>query len=143
MLGFSKYKTASCILHPASSIQTMKYLFGPELLWLCFYGIANLIAKANMPPTKQLDKFIESSWFWVPVVCVALSFALWWLPFVERRWLLPRVWLAGIVGGHFVLEKIMAAYSQQGPGIGMGYLVGMILVGCLLVVGTVVVLIKF
>ncbi|MCC6725826.1 MAG: hypothetical protein IT258_15055 [Saprospiraceae bacterium] len=121
----------------------MKYLLGPELLWLLFYGMAKLIAKANMPPSKRMDSFIESTWFWVPVVCILLSFVLWWLPAVERRWLLPRAWVAGILGGHFVLETIMAAHSTQGPGIGMGYLVGMILVFCLLVAGSVVVLIKF
>ncbi len=121
----------------------MRYLLGPELLWLLFYGVAKLIAKANVPPSKQLDHFIDHSWFWVPFVCVAASFALWWVPGVERQWLLLRVWVACLVGGHFVLEKIMGAYSQQGPGIGMGYLVGLILIGCFLVAGSIFVLIKF
>lgn len=62
---------------------------------------------------------------------------------VEKRWLLLRVWIACIVGGHFVLEKIMGAYSEQGPGIGTAYLVGMILQVFLLIVGTVIILIKF
>ncbi len=121
----------------------MRYLLGPELLWLLFYGVARLIVKANVPPSKRMDNFIDTCWFWVPVVCVILTFALWWLPTVERRWLLPRAWVVGILGGHFVLETIMSAYSVQGPGSGMGYLAGMILVFCLLVAGSVVILIKF
>lgn len=121
----------------------MRFLLGPELLWLLFYGAAKLIAKANMPPTKGMDRFIENSWLWLPFVCVLATFALWWVPVVDKRWLLLRAWVACIVGGSFVLDNILSAYSQQGPGIGMGYLVGMLLVGGLLVVGSIVVLIKF
>jgi hypothetical protein len=43
------------------------------------------------------------------------------------------------VGGHFVLEKALSAYSTQGPGIGMGYLAGLMLLFFILVLGTVVV----
>ncbi|MBK8567110.1 MAG: hypothetical protein IPN76_28240 [Saprospiraceae bacterium] len=120
----------------------MRYLIGPELFWLLAYGAANLIARANMPPTKGMDDFIEKCWFYVPLLTV-FCFAIWWLPVVEKRWLLLRVWVACIVGGHFVLEKILAAYSTQGPGIGMGYLVGMLLFFVLLIAGSIFVLIKF
>lgn len=120
----------------------MRYLIGPEILWLLAFGGAKLIAKANIPPTKIMDDFIEKCWFYVPLL-VILCFILWWIPVVEKRWLLLRVWLACILGGHFVLEKIMSAYSTQGPGIGMGYLVGLILLVFWLILGTIVVLIKF
>jgi hypothetical protein len=58
---------------------------------------------------------------------------------VEKNWLLLRVWIVGLVGGHFVLEKALSAYSTQGPGIGMGYLAGLMLLFFILVLGTVVV----
>lgn len=120
----------------------MRYIIGPELLWLLAYGAARLLAKTNMPPSKAIDGFIDKCWFYVPLL-VVVCFAMWWLPMVEKRWLLLRVWIACIVGGHFVLEKIMGAYSEQGPGIGTAYLVGMILQVFLLIVGTVIILIKF
>lgn len=123
-------------------LKPMRNLIGPELCWLLAYGTAHLIAKANVPPSKAIDGFIDKCWFYVPIL-VLFCFAIWWLPFVEKHWLLLRVWIACIVGGHFVLEKIMSAYSVQGPGSGMGYLVGMILVFLLLVVGSIVVLVKF
>jgi len=120
----------------------MRYIIGPELLWLLAYGAAKLMAKANMPPSKAIDGFIDKCWFYVPLL-VVVCFAMWWLPTVEKSWLLLRVWAACIVGGHFVLEKVMGAYSEQGPGIGTAYLVGMILQVFLLMVGTVIILIKF
>ncbi len=120
----------------------MKYIIGPELLWLLAFGAAKLIAKANVPPSKAMDDFIEKSWFYVPLL-VLFCFAMWWLPQVEKRWLLLRVWIACILGGHFVLEKIMSAYSTQGPGIGMGYLAGMLLLFFLLILGSIFILIKF
>lgn len=116
----------------------MRYLFGPEILWLILYGMAALVAKANVPPSKSLDKFIENCWFWVPLMAL-LMFALWWLPTVEKRWLLLRVWIAGLVGGHYVLDRVMRAYSEQGPGIGTAYIMGMIFVFVALVTGSVVV----
>lgn len=120
----------------------MRYIFGPELFWLIIYGISNFIAKSNIPPSKAMDDFIQKCWFYVPVL-VVLCFILWWLPFVEKRWLLPRVWVASILGGHFVLEKIMSAYSEQGPGIGTAYMLGMGLLFFILMIGTVFILIKF
>lgn len=50
-----------------------------------------------------------------------------------------RIWIAGIIMGHFVLETLMSSYSQQGPGIGMGYLAGMLLLFIILVAGSIVV----
>lgn len=114
----------------------MRYLFGPEILWLIFYGIAALVAKANVPPSKSRDKFIENCWFWVPLMAL-LMFALWWLPPVEKRWLLLRMWIAGLIGGYYVLDRVMRAYSEQGPGIGTAYIMGMIFVFVALVAGSV------
>jgi len=41
--------------------------------------------------------------------------------------------------GHMVLETVLKAYSTQGPGIGMGYLAGILLVFIVLVIGSVIV----
>lgn len=120
----------------------MRYLIGPEFIWLLLYSGATLVAKINQSPTRPLDRFIDTCWFWIPMLTL-LCFALWWVPSVEKNWLLLRVWIACIIGGHYVMEKIMNAYSEQGPGSGMGYLAGMIFVFVWLVVGTVVVKIKF
>ena len=120
----------------------IRFLIGPELFWLLIYVAARLIGKANVPPTKAIDAFIENCYFWIPLLTV-LVFALWYVPVVDKKWLLPRVWIVSLLGCHFALEKMLSYYSTQGPGIGMGYLAGMMLEFAVLVVGSIFVLIKF
>ncbi|MBC7569934.1 MAG: hypothetical protein H7319_09405 [Spirosoma sp.] len=119
-----------------------RFLPGPELFWLLLYAAASFLEKANTPPSNAVDDFIESLWFWIPVASL-LIFGLWWIPSVEKNWLLLRVWIFGLLGGHLVLEKALSAYSTQGPGIGMGYLAGLILLLVFLVVGSIFIKIKF
>lgn len=119
-----------------------RYLLGPELFWLLLYVAANLLAKANNPPVKSIDHLIEYLWFWIPAVSI-LVFGLWWIPSVEKNWLLLRVWIFGLLGGHLVLEKSLSAYGTQGPGVGMGYLAGLIFVFVGLVAGTIFIKIWF
>ncbi len=116
----------------------MRFLIGPEIPWLLINLGALLLAKANVPPSKSIDNFIENCWFWIPLLAL-LTFALWWVPGVEKRWLLLRVWLVCLIGGHFALEQAMRGYSQQGPGIGMGYLAGMMFLFIVLVAGSIAV----
>jgi hypothetical protein len=120
----------------------LRYILGPELFWLLMYFAATIISRMNHPATKAMDDFIEKCWFWIPVVSL-LVFSLWWIPEVEKKWLLLRVIVFGIIGGHLVLEKTLSAYSNQGPGIGMGYLAGIMLHIFLLVAGSIFVVIRF
>jgi hypothetical protein len=119
-----------------------RWLIGPELIWLAIYCGAVLVAKANSAPTNNLDHFIENCWLWIPLLAL-LCFALWWMPIVEKNWLLTRVWIVSLVAGHFALEKVMSSYSNQGPGIGTAYMLGMGLLFLILLVGTVIIKIKF
>ena len=114
----------------------MKYLIGPELFWLLLYFAAVLLGKANTPPKFPMDGLIDVLWFWIPALSL-LVFGLWWIPSVEKSWLLLRVWIFGLVGGHLVLEKALNAYSEPGPGSGMGYLAGMLFLFVFLVGGSV------
>jgi hypothetical protein len=120
----------------------LQLFIGPEFLWLLIYAGAALLAKLNDPPSKAIDKLIENSWFYIPVLAL-LSFGLWYAPGVEKNWLLLRVWIASVVVGHYAMEKAMGAYSVQGPGIGMGYLAGMMLLFVILIAGSVFVKIRF
>ena len=119
-----------------------RFLFGPELFWMILYTAAVFIEMANTPPSKAIDNAIEYLWFWIPVASL-LVFGLWWIPSVEKNWLLLRVWIFGLIGGHFVLEKTLGASSNQGPGTGMGYLAGLLLIFAFLVVGSIFVKIRF
>ena len=120
----------------------LSLLIGPELVWLLTYVAVALLAKANDPPSQRVDNLIENLAFLIPVVA-ALLFILWYVPDADKRWLLLRVWVAGLFGAHLSMEKGMLAYSEQGPGIGTAYIVGMGLVLVVLVVGSLFVLIRF
>ena len=120
----------------------MRILLGPELLWLLFYGAAHLLAKANVPPSKALDDVIVNLSWGVPLLAL-LTFVLWYVPVVEKQWLLLRVWVACLIGGHLVLEKVMTAYSEQSPGIGMAYIMGITCQMVALIAGSIYVQIRF
>ena len=79
----------------------------------------------------------------MPFVAVPLTFGLYWTPGVEHRWLLLRIWVAALVGTHYVLEKGLGAYSEQGPSIGTAYIMGILFAFFVLIVGSVFVKIKF
>jgi hypothetical protein len=119
-----------------------RYIIGPEMLWLIIYVFARMFSKLNKAPDHTLDNFIEQCWFWVPVLVLS-TFGLYWISGVEKNWLLLRIWIVGIIMGHLVLETVMKAYSNQGPGIGMGYLAGMLFLFILLVAGSILVKIVF
>lgn len=120
----------------------LPYLFGPELYWFLLYLGAILLGKFNVPPSKSIDNFLEY-FYVIPPLAALLSFSLWYFPAVEKNWLLLRVWIAGILGAHYVFNKALSAHSVQGPGIGMGYLAGMIYTFCILIGGSIFVKIRF
>ena len=117
-------------------MKSVKILLGPEVYWIILYIFSILLSIANKKPAYTYNAIVENAWFYVPLLSI-IVFGLFWVPFVEKNWLLARIWVTGIIMGHFVLEKMLSAYSSQGPGIGMGYLAGMLLLFILLVVGSV------
>lgn len=123
-------------------MKMVKYLLGPELFWMILYVLSVGLARSNKKFNYTFDGIIENSWFFVPLLSV-LIFGLFWMPSVDKNWLLLRIWISGFIMGHFVLEKLMSAYSQQGPGIGMGYLAGILLLFIILVLGSIIVKIIF
>ena len=73
----------------------------------------------------------------VPLVAVPLTFALYYVPGVERNWLLLRVLIACLFGAHYVLDKGLNAHSEQGPGVGTVYIMSLGLVLVIMVVGSI------
>jgi hypothetical protein len=123
-------------------MKVLKIVLGPELYWVLLYMLSIILAWSNKKSNNVYDGVIENVWFYVPLISV-LIFGLYWIPFVEKNWLLARIWISGIIMGHLVLETTMKAYSSQGPGIGMGYLAGMLFLFFILVVGSIVVKLVF
>lgn len=113
----------------------MRYIASPEFFWFLFYLVARLTARLNRDKAGELDSVIENAWFYVPLF-VMLTFSLYWIPAAPKTWLLLRIWLTGILMGHVVLNTLMTAYSEQGPGIGMGYLAGILFILIVLIAGS-------
>lgn len=119
------------------------FLIGPELLWMFFYLVMDMLIKGTSSPVKSMDSFWISTAWWVPLLLVPLTFLLYFVPGVMHDWLLLRIWLVCLIGGHFVLNRSLLAHSEQGPGVGTAYMMGMILLLLPLIIGTIWARIKF
>ena len=118
-------------------------LLGPELLWVVYYIIVVIVIKATHSPVKSMDNFWVNTAFIIPLILLPLTFMLYYIPPVPHKLLLLRLWIAGILGCHFVLNKALLAHSEQGPGVGTAYIMGMGIAFLVLIVGTIWALIKF
>lgn len=119
------------------------FLVGPELLWVLYYIIIVVFTKLTHSPIKSMDSFWISMAYIIPWVFLPLSFMLYYVPGVIKSWLLLRLWIARMVGGHFVLSKALLAHSEQGPGVGTAYMMGMGFLFFALIAGTIWSVIKF
>ena len=119
------------------------FVLGPELLWLIFYAGVIVIIKSTHSPIKSMDSFWANTGFIVPVILVPLTFLLYFIPGVIHKWLLLRIWIAVIFGGHYVLTKSLNAHSEGGPGVGTIYMMAIGGVIVMLIVGSIFVWIKF
>ena len=120
-----------------------RLLLGPECVWAVFYILSLVMIKWTSSPVKSMDRFWLSMTYIVPLILIPLTFALYFVPGVIRNWLLLRIWIAGLIGGHLVLNHCLLAHSEQGPGVGTAYIVGMGLVFVVLVAGSIWALIRF
>ncbi|MEO6131682.1 MAG: hypothetical protein ABIQ02_07530 [Saprospiraceae bacterium] len=119
------------------------YLFGPELLWVVFYMLVLIIIRVTHSPIKSMDSFWVNTAFIIPLVLIPVTFGLYYIPSVIRPWLLLRIWIVGIVGGHYMLSKSLSAHSEQGPGVGTAYIMGMGIIFIMLIAGSIFVKIRF
>lgn len=118
-------------------------LIGPELLWLFFYVVLVLIIKVSASPIKSMDSFWISLAYIIPLVLVPITFGLYYTPGVIRSWLILRILIVGIIGSHFLLDKALLAHTEQGPGVGTAYIMGMLFSMVVLFIGSVWAAIKF
>ncbi len=116
----------------------LRLLIGPELFWILLYVLAMSISKSNLSHSKSMNDFIQNAWMYVPLISMVV-FGLWNIPMVEKKGLLVRVWISGLLGAHFVVEKMLGSINIQDPGIGTSYIVGMLFEFGILVVGSFVI----
>ncbi len=113
-----------------------KYLIGPEIYWGLIYILTMLAIENNTPPYFKFDNELENAWYLVPSLALG-TFCIYLWPEVEKNWLFVRIWISGLVMGHFILEAMTEAHSQQNVGIGMIYISGMIILIIALIAGSI------
>jgi hypothetical protein len=119
------------------------FLIGPELFWVVLYLMVIAIARLTHSPAKGMDPLWLSTTYIIPLVLIPLSFGLYYFPGVIRDWLLLRLWIGGLVGGHFVMARALIAHSEQGPGVGTAYIMGMGFALFALIAGSIWAVLKF
>ena len=120
-----------------------RFLLGPEMLWVVYWLIIVVLRKMTHSPVKSMDSFWIASAYIIPLTLLPLSFMLYFVPGVIKPWLLLRLWIAGMVGGHLVLTKALMAHSEQNSGVGTAYIMGIGFVFLVLIAGTIWAVIKF
>jgi hypothetical protein len=118
-------------------VRLYQLLPGPELLWMLFFLSVLWLIRLTGSPRKSMDRFWINLANFVPFIAIPLTFSLFYFPGIEHQWLLLRVWVAGVFGAHYVLDKGLNAYSNQGPGVGTAYIMGMIFTLVMLLAGSV------
>ena len=119
------------------------FLIGPEFLWVIFYVIVMLIIRLTNSPIKSMDNFWLNTTFIIPLLLIPLTFMIYFIPGSIHKWMLLRIWIVGIIGGHFVLNKSLEAHSEGGPGVGTAYMVGIGLIFIMLIAGSIFAFFKF
>ncbi len=121
----------------------LRLLLGPEIFWLLLYLALQGLIVVTESPQKSMDRYWIRLATLVPFIIVPLSFTIYFLPGVVYSWMLLRMWLAGLVGAHYVLDRGMNAHTEQGPGVGTAYIMGMLFVICMLFICSLYILSRF
>lgn len=116
---------------------------GPELLWFFLYIIVLACIKLSGAPIKSFDSVWVSLAYIIPFILIPLTFSLYYVPGVIRPWLLLRIIITGIIGSHLILDVALQAHTEQGPGVGTAYIMGMVFTMVALFIGSVWAAIKF
>lgn len=105
----------------------LKYLIGPELIWIIAAVCAIAVNHLQAAKSGQLNQWIEGYSVFLPVVLLALTMCLYAIPTVPKNLLLLRISIAAFFGTHFLVEPILNAHTEGGPGVGTIYMVAYIL----------------
>lgn len=109
-------------------MKLLKYLAGPELIWILVCIPASMLQKINARRDGQLNQVIENWATWLPVLVLILCMTLYLHPVIPRQYLMLRIVLATLIGSHFFLEYVLNAHTGGGPGVGTIYIVAYILI---------------
>lgn len=120
----------------------MHKLSGPEVYWIAVYGLLRLVGKLTGSPNLKLNSFWEASWYWIPLVLVPASYLVYYITGVPRSFMWLRLLVFGLLGAHFTLSYTLGLHTEQGPGIGTAYILGLMFAFVVIIAGTIWALLK-
>lgn len=101
----------------------LKYLIGPELIWILACIWAGTVKKMNFARDGKYNTLIENWAMILPVIMIAITMLLFAIPVVPRKFLMLRISLVALIGTNFLMENILNAHTKGGPGVGTIYMV--------------------
>jgi hypothetical protein len=102
-------------------------LFSPELIWLVLLMIAKMVARLNLQYQGKWDESITHIWWIIPVMSWII-FSIFNGMKVEVPYIHLRMWVSGVVFGHLILITLIESITEQNPGTGTIYILGMIVI---------------
>jgi hypothetical protein len=133
------------ISQPASCNDAMnsiiRYLVGPEILWIILYIIARSLRSDERPLPELRNRRMEVVCWMLPLAGIALGFALLRITGITG-WMLLRLGLADLIGSFMVVGTIAGAIDygdSRNAGVGSLYLLALMLAFMATVLGIAVV----
>jgi len=101
----------------------LRYLAGPELIWILVCLWTSSFKRINFMREGQYNKLIENYAMFLPVIMIALTMLLYAFPMVPRKFLMLRIALVAFIGTNFLMENVLNAHTEGGPGVGTIFIV--------------------
>lgn len=119
-------------------MKSLRYLIGPETIWfLAFIGI-KYFGKYNISIQGKYNDMLETMVYWLPLLIIIACMGIFYIPVVPKGYLLLRIFIASIIGGHYVFTYCASSHTVGGPGAGMIYIVGLCFTLVFLLIASVV-----
>lgn len=115
-------------------MKMLRYLIGPELIWLLAIVSMKYFGQYNIRTQGQYNNGLEKMAYILPILLIIACMTIYKINIVPKQLLLLRLIIASIVGSHFIFSYCAAAHTVGGPGAGMIYILGLCFtVMCLIV----------
>lgn len=106
-------------------MKALRYLIGPESLWLLAFIVIRYLGKYNISIQGKYNDTLESMAYWLPLLMVVACMNIYLISIAPKSYLLLRIIIASLIGSHYVFSSCAASHTVGGPGVGMIYVVGL------------------